>query len=231
MIANGGGRWPSGWRPSFFCAGPGASRRAGALAEKIQLCARLPRRGRQFQDRENSLARGQPAFFILNQLFLMREGVRKVEAMAPIVKDLKDEDLDSLSKHFAALPPKRSDETIDPALAKQGAEIAGNAALRLLSSAEAGRQGSDAAARQAADRLSDRFAEGISATPRRAGGDTAMSANLAGATDADSRRSRTTRVAVAHCRLNPRTRRSASRCSRAAARRAAWSDRRTPSAR
>ena len=33
---------------------------------------------------------GQPAFFVLNQLFLMREGVRKVEAMAPIVKDLKD---------------------------------------------------------------------------------------------------------------------------------------------
>ena len=37
---------------------------------------------------------GQPAFFTLNQLFLMREGVRKVEAMAPIVKDLKDDDLD-----------------------------------------------------------------------------------------------------------------------------------------
>ena len=42
---------------------------------------------------------GQPAFFILNQLFLMREGVRKVEAMAPIVKDLKDDDLTKLSEH------------------------------------------------------------------------------------------------------------------------------------
>ncbi len=33
----------------------------------------------------------------------MREGVRKVEAMAPIVKDLKDDDLNSLSQHFAKL--------------------------------------------------------------------------------------------------------------------------------
>ena len=32
----------------------------------------------------------------------MREGVRKVEAMAPIVKDLKDDDLTALSKHFAS---------------------------------------------------------------------------------------------------------------------------------
>ena len=62
---------------------------------------------------------GQPAFFILNQLFLMREGVRKVEAMAPIVKDLKDDDLSNLSQHFAKLPAKRSDEPIDPALAKK----------------------------------------------------------------------------------------------------------------
>ncbi|HKU98252.1 MAG TPA: hypothetical protein VJR58_23380, partial [Vineibacter sp.] len=29
---------------------------------------------------------GQPAFFVLNQLFLMREGVRRIEAMTPIVK-------------------------------------------------------------------------------------------------------------------------------------------------
>ena len=49
---------------------------------------------------------GQPAFFILNQLFLMREGVRKIEAMAPFVKDLKDDDLDALAKHFAKLPAK-----------------------------------------------------------------------------------------------------------------------------
>jgi cytochrome c553 len=51
---------------------------------------------------------GQPAFFILNQLFLMREGVRKVEAMASFVKELKDDDLNALSEHYSKLPAKPS---------------------------------------------------------------------------------------------------------------------------
>ncbi len=67
---------------------------------------------------------GQPAFFILNQLILMREKVRPVEAMAPFVKDLKDDDIRALAEHFAKLPPKPSDEPIDPALVKRGEEIA-----------------------------------------------------------------------------------------------------------
>lgn len=67
---------------------------------------------------------GQPEFFILNQLFLMREGVRQVEAMMPFVKELKDEEMDALAKHFAQLAPKPSDEKIDPALAKAGQELA-----------------------------------------------------------------------------------------------------------
>ena len=129
---------------------------SGALAEKIQLCSACHGEdGNSKIEKIPSLA-GQPAFFILNQLFLMREGVRKVEAMAPIVKDLKDDDLDGLSKHFARLPAKRSDEPVDAALAKRGAEIAAAAALRLLPSAEPCRQRADAAAGQAAHRLPDR---------------------------------------------------------------------------
>ena len=54
----------------------------------------------------------------------MREGVRKVEAMAPIVKDLKDDDLTACRSTSPSLPAKRSDEPVDPALAKRGAEIA-----------------------------------------------------------------------------------------------------------
>ena len=119
------------WRPlafglaaAFFCAGCRALAQSGPLAEKLQLCSACHGEdGNSKIEKIPSLA-GQPAFFILNQLFLMREGVRKVEAMAPIVKDLKDEDLTNLSQHFARLPAKRSDEAIDPALAKKGAEIA-----------------------------------------------------------------------------------------------------------
>src|SRR4029079_19759532 len=95
-----------------------------APTDKLQLCGACHGEdGNSKMEKIPSLA-GQPAFFIFNQLFLMREGVRKVEAMAPIVKDLKDEDLDALSKHFSALPPKKSDEEVDQALSKRGEEIA-----------------------------------------------------------------------------------------------------------
>jgi cytochrome c553 len=66
---------------------------------------------------------GQPAFFTLNQLILMREGVRPIEVMAPIVKDLDDQDISALADHYAKLPPRRSGEPVDRALARRGAEL------------------------------------------------------------------------------------------------------------
>ena len=54
----------------------------------------------------------------------MREGVRQVEAMASLAKTLTDEDLDALSRHYAAQPAKPSGEPVDAALARAGAEIA-----------------------------------------------------------------------------------------------------------
>ena len=96
----------------------------GPLAEKLELCGACHGEdGNSKMEKIPSLA-GQPAFYTLNQLFLMREGVRKVEAMAPIVKDLKDSDLTALSEHYAKLAPKRSEEPVDPELAKRGRDIA-----------------------------------------------------------------------------------------------------------
>jgi cytochrome c553 len=101
-----------------------AAAQNGPLAEKLQQCAACHGEdGNSKIETIPSLA-GQPAFFVLNQLFLMREGVRKVEAMAAIVKDLKDQDLTDLSEHFVKLTPKRSDEPTDPELVKHGQEIA-----------------------------------------------------------------------------------------------------------
>src|SRR5262249_42142199 len=144
-----------------------------ALAEKIQLCSACHGEdGNSKMEKFPSIA-GQPAFFILNQLFLMREGVRKVEQMAPIVKDLKDEDLDALSKHFAALPRKRSDEAIDPEQVKKGAEI--NTHRRCDSCHQKGLVGSDQVprlAKQRVDYLIQSLKEFRDVT--RAGGDTAM---------------------------------------------------------
>ena len=184
------------WRPLAFglaavlyCAGT-ALAQSERLAEKIQLCSACHGEdGNSKLEKMPSLA-GQPAFFILNQLFLMREGVRKIEAMAPLVKDLKQEDLDGLSKHFAALPAKRSDEPVDPALAKRGAEIARQ---RRCSSCHlpnlTGSEQMPRLAKQRVDYLIASLKEFRDTT--RPGGDTAMSANLAGATDADL-------VALAH---------------------------------
>jgi cytochrome c553 len=164
--------------------GASAFAQSGPSAEKLALCyACHGEDGNSRMEKTPSLA-GQPAFFILNQLFLMREGVRKVEAMAPIVKDLKDEDLDALSKHFAALPVKRSDEAIDPVLAKAGADIAQH--RRCDSCHQPGLVGKEQMprlAKQRIDYLSQSLKEFRDVT--RAGGDTAMSANLAGASDAD----------------------------------------------
>jgi cytochrome c553 len=67
---------------------------------------------------------GQPEFFIFNQLFLMREGVRRIESMMPLVKDLKDQELFALARHYAGLSAVASDEPIDAALARRGGELA-----------------------------------------------------------------------------------------------------------
>lgn len=178
------------WRPLAFGLAAVSLSMTSALAqstpsaEKLQLCnACHGEDGNSKLEKIPSLA-GQPAFFILNQLFLMREGVRKVEAMELIVKDLKDDDLNNLSQHFAKLEPKRSDEPVDAALAKRGLEVAtdrrcGSCHLPSL----AGQEQMPRLARQRVDYLID-VLKSYRDIPR-PGADTAMSAAIAGATDAD----------------------------------------------
>src|SRR5262245_61422374 len=86
--------------------GGAASAQSPSLQERIAQCVTCHGEdGNSRMDKIPSLA-GQPAFFVLNQLFLMREGVRRVDAMTPFVKDLKDPDLEALAAHFSKLPPK-----------------------------------------------------------------------------------------------------------------------------
>src|SRR5690554_1764866 len=87
------------------------------FAERLQSCAACHGEdGNSKMENIPSLA-GQPEFFIVNQLILMREKVRPVEAMEPFVKDLKDEEAVALAQHFSKLPVK-NEERPDPALAK-----------------------------------------------------------------------------------------------------------------
>src|SRR3569833_1357233 len=183
-------RWPSviALVATLLSGGPfrvsPALAQGGSFAEKLQLCGACHGEdGNSKMEKIPSLA-GQPAFFILNQLFLMREGVRKVEAMEPIVKDLKDDDLDKLSKHFAAQQPKRSDEKLDRTLAKRGGEVVEqrrctSCHLRTLA-------GQDQVPRISKQRI-DYLILALKSyrDTQRPGADTAMSAPIAGASDAD----------------------------------------------
>ena len=61
---------------------------------------------------------GMPADFTLIQLFLFRQGTRKVEIMNDLAKDMSDDDLRKFADYFAKLsPPKPSGEAPDPAIA------------------------------------------------------------------------------------------------------------------
>jgi cytochrome c553 len=95
-----------------------------ALDERIKLCGSCHGEdGNSRMENIPSLA-SQPEFFVMNQLVLMREGVRRIEAMMPFVKDLTDEEINALARHYARLAPKPSGEQIDPKLARRGAELA-----------------------------------------------------------------------------------------------------------
>ena len=70
---------------------------------------------------------GMPADFTLIQLFLFRQGTRKVEIMNDLAKDMTDDDLRKFSDYFAKLPPPKATEAADPAVtARAQAVIAKN---------------------------------------------------------------------------------------------------------
>jgi cytochrome c553 len=168
----------------------------GALAQPLSFADRISQCGGCHGPDGNSplpnipsLA-GQPAFFVLNQLFLMREGVRRVEAMAPFVKDLKDSDLDALSAYYAKQPPQASKEPTDPVLIKRGTDLANQKKCVSCHKPNlAGDQQVPRIGKQRVDYLIkslQEFRDG-----KREGGDTLMSGAVAGLSDADL-------VALAH---------------------------------
>lgn len=154
------------------------------VAERIQTCGACHGEdGNSKMENIPSLA-GQPAFFMVNQLILMRERVRPVEAMMPFVKDLKDEDIVALADHYTKLQPKISGEPIDPLLVKRGGEIAeqrrcGSCHLPTL----AGQEQIPRVARQRVDYLIQSLKEFRDG--KRLGADTNMSVPVAGLSDAD----------------------------------------------
>lgn len=155
-----------------------------ALKERLQVCATCHGEdGNSTREKTPSLA-GQPEFFVLNQLFLMREGVRRIEQMEGLTKDLKDEDIQAIASHFSKLPPKSSGEKVDPELVTRGRGLAerlrcGSCHLPTL----AGQEQMPRLARQRIDYMVD--AMKAFRDNKRSGADTAMTAVIVGVSDAD----------------------------------------------
>jgi cytochrome c553 len=102
-----------------------------SLRERLETCSACHgETGVSKMENVPSLA-GQPALFLTNQLILMREKLRPVEAMEPFVNGLKDEDIVALAEHYAKLTPGPSDEAVDQTLVARGVELA--ARLRCVS--------------------------------------------------------------------------------------------------
>jgi len=156
----------------------------GVPADRLRMCAECHGEDGNSRTVEIPSIAGQPALFTLTQLVLTRDGVRDIPAMAPLLKGLKDQELEALADHYAAQPAKRSDEPVDPALVKRGAEIA--AARRCGSCHLPDLSGTQQIPRVARQRID--YTIGALKSYRdslRPGADTAMSANIVGATDAD----------------------------------------------
>jgi cytochrome c553 len=97
---------------------------AQSIDERLQLCGTCHgENGNSKLENTPSLA-GQPQLFLVNQLILMREGIRTSEVMAPFVKGLKDDEIIALASHYAKLAAKPGNEAVDKELAARGAKLA-----------------------------------------------------------------------------------------------------------
>lgn len=169
---------------ALVLAGQEASAQGMSLPERIKQCGSCHGDdGVSTLENIPSLA-GQPEFFLVNQLFLMREGVRKVEAMAPFVKGLKDDELQALAAHYSKLQPRPSSEKVDQTKVDRGAALA--AKLRCGSCHLQNLTGTEQIPRLAKQRI-DYLVTAMKALrdDKRTGADTLMTAAIRGASDED----------------------------------------------
>jgi cytochrome c553 len=152
--------------------------------ERLELCAACHGPGGNSKMEKIPSIAGQPEFFLLNSLVLIREGVRKVEPMEPFMKDMKDDEIQALATYFAAQKPERTDEPIDQAQAQRGAQLVDP--RHCSSCHKPDLSGEQVAPRLAGQRV-DYILDALKAyrDNTRLGGDPAMSSAAQGLSDAD----------------------------------------------
>jgi cytochrome c553 len=124
---------------------------AQTLQERLETCGACHGEGGSSKMESIPSLAGQPALFLTNQLILMREKLRPVEAMEPFVKGLKDDDIVALAEHYAKLTPAPSDGAVDQAAVARGAQLAEQ--LRCVSCHGAGYKGQEQIPRLVPQRL------------------------------------------------------------------------------
>src|SRR5438105_15486056 len=80
---------------------------AESFQERMAPCLACHGEKGQSENPEVPSLGGQPAYYMLIQLYLFREKQRKVEVMNEFTKGLTDDDLRKFSDSLAALPPPK----------------------------------------------------------------------------------------------------------------------------
>src|SRR5215475_741856 len=99
---------------------------AQTLHDKIAACTACHGETGQSPDANVPSIGGQPRLFVMYQLFFYREGRRANPEMNTVTKDMSDAELTAISDYVAGLPPPpASNEPVDEARYRVGAELAG----------------------------------------------------------------------------------------------------------
>lgn len=154
------------------------------IAEQLEACATCHgKTGNSELEKIPSLA-GQPELFIVNQLILFREGLRKSEQMSPFAKGLNDKEIIALAAHLSKLQPKPAPTPADPTVDARGAALSKTMRCGVCHLPNyAGREQIPRIAGQREDYLVHSLRE-FRDQPR-AGADTNMTAAIYGISDAD----------------------------------------------
>lgn len=111
---------------AFVAFGPAAAQ-AVPPADLLAACAACHGPGGNATVPQFPSLAGQPRLFTETQLVLIREGLRDVPSMAPLLKGMSDETIGALAAYFAAQPPKPAPVEPKHELQRAGAAIADRA--------------------------------------------------------------------------------------------------------
>lgn len=113
------------WPVAVALFAQGAIAQQGAAVQGAEQCVTCHGPGGNSVTAGTPSIAGQPRLFIENQLILIREGLRRSQAMEPVVKGMKDPQIIALAKHFSALPGRRVTQSpLDKGLAQKGRALA-----------------------------------------------------------------------------------------------------------